>query len=190
MAPGYPINLNVDGQRCLVLGEGREAEQKAATLEACGALVERRQGYEEGTLSGYFLVVAAGLEKETNARLAAECSQARVLFNCLDDPPNCRFTFPSVLRRGELTLALSTGGACPALAVRLREEFEQRLGEEYGAFLELARAERDDLARKVPAFGTRKALWYRLVDSDILELLREGEEEQARARWREIVEGR
>jgi len=187
MAAGYAVNLNVEGRRVLVLGSGEEAERKAAGLAECGARVERLERYEPGCATGFFLVVAAGLGAAENALLFDECERERVLVNCLDDPPHCRFTFPSLVRRGALQIAISTEGRCPALAVRLRERLERELGPEYAEFLDLAQAERAALAARVPAFAERKRIWYELVDSEVLELLRQGDRAAALALWRTIA---
>jgi len=189
MAAGFAVNLNVEGRRALVVGSGEEAERKAASLAECGARVERRATYAPGCAAGFFLVIAAGLSRAENAQLFEEGERERVLVNCLDDPPHCRFTFPSVLRRGALQIAISTAGRCPALAVRLRERLERELGPEYAEFLDLALAEREPLAARVAAFGARKRIWYELVDSDVLALLRQGDRAAALAVWRSIAGG-
>ena len=84
------------------------------------------------------------------------------------------------MRKGDLTIAISTSGKAPALAVRLRERLQRELGSEYERFLELAGELREPLARNVPDFETRKALWYELVDSEILDALARGDETSAR----------
>lgn len=165
MPQGYPIIVDVTGARVLVLGEGREADEKSAALEACGAIVERRTHYAPGMLSGYLLIVAASPDRSPNAEIFAEAERLGVLVNSIDDPPHCRFTFASIVRRGELLIAISTAGACPALAVRLREQLERDLGPEYEQFLVLARTIREELAAAVPDFQRRKAIWYALVDA-------------------------
>ncbi|MBI5085669.1 MAG: bifunctional precorrin-2 dehydrogenase/sirohydrochlorin ferrochelatase [Acidobacteria bacterium] len=179
MDSGFPITLDLRGKRCLVLGTGEAADGKALALEACGASVFRLPEYRPGCLEGFFLAVAAGLDRSPNAEIFVEGERSGVLVNCVDDPPHCRFIFPALLRRGELTVAVSTGGACPALAVRLRERMEREFGPEYGEFLELARSLREPLARSVPEFDQRRRLWYALVDSEILGLLRDGRREEA-----------
>lgn len=179
MDSGFPLTLDLRGKRCLVLGTDAASGEKAEALEACGAAVTRLPVYEPGRLEGFFLAVAAGPDRSRNAEIFAEGERAGVLVNCMDDPPHCRFIFPAVVRRGELTVAVSTGGACPALAVRLREMLEAELGPEYGEFLELARSLREPLARSVPEFDERRRLWYALVDSGILELLGDGRREEA-----------
>lgn len=86
-----------------------------------------------------------------------------------------------------MAVAISTGGKAPVLAVRLRQRLERELGEEHGRFLEIAGRLRAPLARRWPDFETRRALWYQLIDSDILHLLRRGEEAKALARCEEIL---
>lgn len=189
MAGGFPIVLDVAGRRCLVMGTGREAEEKARALEECGARVERRGSYEAGCLEGFFLAVAAGPDRSRNGEIFAEGERAGVLVNCMDDPERCRFIFPSVVRQGGLSVAVSTGGACPALAVRLKEKLERELGAEYAELLELARASRAELAQMVPEFVERRRRWYALVDSEALELLRQGRGEEARRLLRAILFG-
>lgn len=189
MMGGFPIVLDVAGRRCLVIGTGREADEKAAALEECGALLERREHYTPGMLGGYFLAVAAGPDRSRNAEIFAEGERAGVMVNCLDDPGHCRFIFPSILRQGELSVAVSTGGACPALAVRLKERLQRELGPEHAEFLEMARASRAELAQKVPEFAERRRRWYALVDSEALDLLRQGRGEEARSLLRAILFG-
>lgn len=176
MAAGYPVFLNVDQLRCLVIGTGREAEEKSAALTDCGAQVERHEAYTPGSLAGFSLVISAGPDRSQNAAIFAEAESLGILVNCLDDPPHCRFTFASVLRQGDLVIAISTSGACPALAVRLRERLQSQLGPEYAEFLSIARNLRQSLAEAIPDFQQRKQLWYALVDSDLIEQLRQGDQ--------------
>lgn len=187
MSEGYPVVLRLAGKRCVVFGTGHEAEQKAAGLRAAGASVARAAAYDEALLDGAFLVVAAGPDRKDNARIFAACEQRSILVDCLDDPPHCRFTYPSVHRQGGLLIAVSTSGSCPALAVRLRERLEREYGGEYARFLELCRDLRGRLAARFPDFAVRKAVWYRIVDSPALALLRQGRDQDARAAVEEIL---
>jgi len=91
------------------------------------------------------------------------------------------------VRRGDLAVAISTSGKAPALAVRLRQQLEQTLGDEHARFLQLVGALRKPLAARYPDFETRKALWYQLVDSDVIDLLRRGDEHSAQQRVAEIT---
>ena len=204
----YPVLLDLAGRRSVVVGGGTIAEGKVGALVAAGARVtviapaltptlaaQHRagrfahvaRGYEPGDLSGAFLVIGATDDPEVNHAVHAEAVTVGALINVVDDVPYCGFILPSVLRRGDLTVAVSTAGHAPALAVRIRERLERELGDEYGRFLELAAELRAPLARAVPEFQHRKAIWYRLVDSDVLTLLRAGQDQRARARLAEIA---
>lgn len=179
MPQGYPLILNLCGKKCVVIGEGAEADAKAEGLGAAGAEVLRSAGWHEELLEDAFLVVAAGPGREANNAIYEACERRGVLVNCLDDPDRCRFTYPSVHRQGDLILAVSTSGSCPALAVRLRERFEREFGEEYAVFLKICRSLRERLAGAGLSFGERKSIWYSIVDSPALDLLRDGRREEA-----------
>lgn len=180
MQRGYHIVVDLDAQPCLVIGAGEEAERKAAELAACGARVARLGQYTPGCLQGFFLVIQASPDRSCNPSVYEEAARCGTLLNCVDDPAHCRFLSPSVLRRGDLSIAVSTAGACPALAVRLKERLSSQVGPEYGAFLELAREARPGLSRRVPDFAERRRRWYALVDSPVLGLLRAGDLRGAR----------
>lgn len=184
----YPITLSVEGRVCLVVGEGEEAERKAQQLEAAGACVRRAAAYAPGLLDGVFLAVLAGQGREVNARVFAEAESRGVLTNCLDDPPHCHFAFPSIHRQGDLTVAVSTNGACPALAVRIRETLGRSYGPEYAKFLEICRGVRRRITESIPDFARRKALWYRIVESPAIGLLQQGRDEEAGETVRALIE--
>lgn len=208
MRQGYPVILDLEGLPCVVIGGGPLAEEKTATLLAAGAQVTvvapsltpnlrssaeqnklrwLARPVEAGDLRGAFLAIAADEDRSRNTELAAEAERERVLFNALDDPPNCRFIFPSVYRQGALTVAISTTGLAPALAVRIRERLSAEFGKEYAAFLDLATQWRERIAATVPDPERRKALWYRLVDSEILQLLRDSKPDAAQRLFEDLV---
>ena len=91
-----------------------------------------------------------------------------ILCNCVDDPENCRFSFGSLHRQGDLTIAISTNGWAPAVAVRLKEWLQREIGPEYAAFLRMLKDVRPQITTQIPDFAARRDLWYRIVDSDIL----------------------
>jgi len=184
----YPVFLDLRGRSCLVIGSGPLAEEKVQGLTAAGAVVTHRQsGYEEGDLDGMVLAIVCGQPPEVADAVWLEAQRRNVLINTVDDLPRCGFLAPAVVRRGDLAVAISTNGKAPALAVRLRQRLEGELGEEYGRFLSLAGTVRAPLAARRPDFHERRELWYRLVDSDVLDLLRQGNEEAARLRFKEIL---
>jgi siroheme synthase-like protein len=144
--------------------------------------------YRPGDLEGAWLVVSAPEDLRVNARVWEEAQARKVWMNAVDDPQHCSFLAPAVHRQGDLVVAVCTSGKAPALAVRLRDRFASQLGPEYAAFLELAGQLRGELARRVPEFDRRRDLWYRIVDSGVLEDLRAGQPERARDRVRQLVE--
>jgi siroheme synthase-like protein len=156
-------------------------------LERGGRLQLRRRGYRDGDLAGAFLAIAAGDDEEEREAVWREASRRGLPLNSIDDPRRCSFIAGAVVRRGALTIAVSTTGRAPALAVRLRQWLEGKLGAELGRFLDLAATVRAPLARRHPELALRRELWYRLVDSDALELLRRGDDAGARRRFEEIL---
>ncbi|MGE5232377.1 MAG: uroporphyrinogen-III C-methyltransferase [Deltaproteobacteria bacterium] len=208
MSGYYPVLLDLRGRRAVVVGGGAVAEAKVGPLVDAGAAVtivapsltpglalRVREGgvahlpraYLPGDLEGAWIVIAATDDPDTNHVVHAEAESRGILANVVDDPPYCGFILPSILRRGELVVAVSTSGNAPALAVRIRERIERELGEEYARFLALAGSLRRPLAERYPDFQIRKRLWYRLVDSDVLALLRAGDEPRARERLAELT---
>ena len=208
MRYGYPVFLDLEGQPCVVFGGNGMAEEKARGLVEAGARLtvvsaELDPGfgpliasahcqwiardYQPGDLRGCFLAVSAG-DRHYNAAIWAEGQRENVIVNCLDDPPHCRYIYPSIHRQGDLVVALSTTGRCPALAVRLRQRLADQLGAEYSTFLEIVSKFRDRLTAMVPDFATRKAIWYQLVDSSAIELLRHGKRPQAEAALESILQ--
>jgi siroheme synthase-like protein len=204
----YPVFLDLRGRPCVVVGGGPVAEGKVLGLLEAGARVtivapeltsglaalarEGRvahvpRGYRPGDLAGAFLAIGGTDDRSVNAQVWEEAAARGVLLNLVDDPPRCGFIAPAVLRRGDLAVAVTTGGKAPALAVRLRERLERELGSEHARFLEIAGEIRGSLTRRVPDFEQRRALWYRLVDSDVLDLLRRGDDAGARGRAAEIT---
>ena len=198
----YPVFLHLAGRRCVVVGgavaEGKLPGLLAAdavvtiiaprltpeleALRAAGRLLHCARPYAPGDLAGAQLVISATNDRSVNAAVWAEANARGIWVNVVDDPPHCSFIAPSIARRGDLTVAVSTAGKAPALAVRVREQIERLLGDEHARFLELAGELRRPLAERHPSFEQRKRLWYALVDSDVLALLRDGDEAGARAR--------
>lgn len=202
----YPIFLDLTGKKCLVTGEGYEVAGKVRALIESGALVTYvnpraepairelassgalrwlERDFEPGDLTGCFLVIT---DREDNAAIFRLAEKQNILCNAVDDPEYCRFSFGSVHRQGELSIAISTNGWAPAVAVRLRERLQREIGPEYAAFLALLKAVRPEIADRIPDFSTRRNLWYRIVDSDALEALRGGEPAVAANIVRSLIE--
>ena len=119
----FPVSLEVTGRRCVVFGAGPLAQARAtALLEAGASVTVIARPHEDGDLAGVFLAVAATGDPAENARIFAEAEREGVLLNAVDDPAHCHFAVPAVLRRGDLTVTVSTGGRAPGYARRLRDE--------------------------------------------------------------------
>jgi precorrin-2 dehydrogenase / sirohydrochlorin ferrochelatase len=204
----YPIYVQLNEQPCVVIGGGKIAEGKVDGLLAANAkvkiispeltphlhdLVKQNQveyaarNYQVGDLTGAFMVICATDQTHINHQVWQEASANQQLVNVVDDTPRCNFIAPAILRKGDLNIAISTGGKAPALAVRLKERLQEEIGPQYERFLELSGQLREPLARHIPDFETRKKLWYELVDSDILELLSQDNEPAALDLISEVV---
>ncbi len=206
---GYPVFLiGLDRRRCVVVGGDGEAQRKVEGLLECDARVTviaaratdrihalaaldeltwLERDYRSGDLEGALLVIVAEREPQLRARIRDDARAAGALVNVMDDAEHCDFIAGSVVRRGALTVAISTSGSAPAMAVRLRQRLERELGPELGEFLELMASVRDRVARRHSDFRRRRALWYRLVDSDVLEHLRQGRREVALERLESLL---
>ena len=197
----YPIFVEMKDRPCLVIGGGREAQRKVNGLLAAGARITvvapkltrslqqllaagdiecLQREYEEGDVEGYEVVMVATDDGAINAEVAAEGKRRRVWVNAADDPTNCDFILPAVIRRGAITLAASTGGASPALARRLREELEAYLTEEMPALADLLREVRGDLGSR--GIKPDAELWQEAIDEQLRVLLAQRKYRQAKAR--------
>lgn len=148
------------------------AEEDAFGLEALereGKIRWLKRAYREGDLEGYFLVISHPKDKAIHPRVKAEADRRGVFLVAVDDPQNASAILPAVLRRGELLVALSTSGAAPALAVRLKERLAGLFPEAYGELVAFLRTLRPRIAQ-IPSFEERKRLWYRIVDQALEEL--------------------
>jgi siroheme synthase-like protein len=201
----YPIFLDLSGKKCLVVGEGPEiagklrslvdvaakvtyvnpsAEPAIEALAAGGLISWERRAFEQHDLDGCVLAIADGEDNTEIFRLAEE---RQVLMNAVDDPEHCRFSFGSVHRQGDLTIAISTNGVAPALAVRLRERLERQIGAEYAELLQMLKEVRAEIGTRIADFSARRALWYRIIDSDILDKLRAGQRDEAERALRSML---
>lgn len=180
----FPAFLDLRGRSCLVVGAGGIAQQKIASLLASGSEVHvvapcasaeiqrldsdqrlhwTRRTFLPSDLHGVFLVVAATDDRRVNAEVFREADSRRVLCNAVDDPEHCHFQYPAVVRRGELQIAISTGGRSPALAQRLRKELEAQFGAEYGPWLEWLGRVRQLLFHRNVEQQQRKTVLHRIV---------------------------
>jgi precorrin-2 dehydrogenase/sirohydrochlorin ferrochelatase len=194
----YPVNLVLDGRPCLVVGGGRIALRKVEGLLACGARVRvvapridadlrdlagvtvDERPWRPGDMAGAWLVIAATDDPAVNAAVFDAGQRAGIWVNGADDPANCSFTLPSVVRRGDLQVAVSTGGRSPALSSWLRRRLEAEIGPEYGVLLDILATEREGL--KAAGRSTEGLDWNSALDSDMLDLIRTGDLTHARER--------
>lgn len=204
----YPVFLDLRDRRAVIVGGGEAALGRArrlveagarvtviaphldaglADLATSGAVHHVARDFQAGDLEGAWLVVTEQLPRAAAAAIYREAEQRRVFCCVEDDLDHVSYIHPSVVRRGDLAVAISTAGSAPVLAVRLRQELEERLGPHHTRFLELAAAVREPLARRTPEFAERRRRWYRLIDSDVLDLLARGDEGGARDRFRQIL---
>ncbi|MDZ4278959.1 MAG: bifunctional precorrin-2 dehydrogenase/sirohydrochlorin ferrochelatase, partial [Dehalococcoidia bacterium] len=197
----YPVFLDLRGRSCLVIGGGKEAQRKVEGLLAAEGRVtvvspaltdglqqlleaERiewvQREYRDGDVEGYDVCMVATDDGAVNAQVAAEGKRRRVWVNAADDPGNCDFILPAVIRRGTITVAASTGGASPALARRLREELEAYLTEEMPALAELLKEVRADLRSR--GIMPDPEVWQDAIDEELRVLLAQRKQRQAKAR--------
>ena len=197
----FPVFLDVRRKKCVVIGGGQVAFRKIRTLLDCGASVTVispvlhpdlselankksiqviRRSYKSRDLKGAFIVIAATGTKETNRKVAKEAGRVGALVNVVDDPEPSDFIVPSVVRRGDLTIAISTGGMSPALARKIRTRLEDSFGEEYALLVSLVEEVRSTLRRKGIRVNAER--WQNALDLDFLaQLLRTGQKDKAKA---------
>jgi precorrin-2 dehydrogenase / sirohydrochlorin ferrochelatase len=197
--PLYIACLLLKGRRCLVVGGGEVGLEKVEGLLACGAdvtlvapdavpeLVEyaaegsirwERREYRSSDLEGCLVAIAATSITEVNVAVHDDAERRPMLVNVVDVPPLCNFILPAIVRTGPLAIAISTSGASPALAKRLKREISQEFGEPYARLAMLLNDERGWAKATLPTYQDRKQFFESIVngDPDPVELLREGEE--------------
>jgi len=204
----YPVYLNLKDKKCLVVGGGKVAERKVNSLLDCGArvyvvsprLTEQltmaaaegritsvRRNYTATDLEDAFLVIGATDNHKINSRVADDCSERNILVNIVDSQAGCNFIVPAVVRQGPLCISISTEGKSPMLARKIREDLESAFGPEYSEFLDLMGNVREHIIRSVPEADRRREMFYRLVYSDIIDLLRVGQHEKVKERITHVL---
>lgn len=196
----YPIFLDLRDRPVIVIGGGEVALRKVAGLLDAGANVTvvspylhpnlvalLGQGrithvssqYRRGDLEGYALAFVATDDPSVNASVASEGRERGVWVNAVDDPKHCDFIAPSVIQRGDLVVAISSGGGSPAATRKIREELEGFLGEEYALLLDIASEVRAELREK--GVSTDAEAWNRALAGEFRRLLRNGKRDEAKA---------
>jgi precorrin-2 dehydrogenase len=199
----YPVALDLTERSCVVVGGGVIAERRVAALLESGARVTLvspsltvalaslaeagrirhvARSFEHGDLAGAVLVLAAVEDPSISAAVAAEARERGIWVNAADDPANCDFILPGLVRRGVLTVAVGSGGASPALIRVLREHLDATLGAEWAALGELASRARLEL--RAAGRAASAEAWRRALAADVRALLAQGRIGDARDRLR------
>ena len=203
----YQVGLDLRDRHCLVVGGAAVAQRKVEGLLEAGAIVTvvapeclpmpegvsvARRLFVDDDLVDVDFAVAATADRELNARIARLARGRGIWVNVADDPQAGTVILPAVLRRGALQIAISTGGASPALARRLRERLQDEFGSEYGELVALLGELRAEWEPRAIAAGVpqaaRRAAWHAVLDQPLIELLSVGRHDEAKARAREELE--
>jgi precorrin-2 dehydrogenase/sirohydrochlorin ferrochelatase len=192
----YPAFLNLNKRPVIVVGGGQVAERKIKGLIRAGAdltviapqatkaiqglaskkrLRLLKRPFKKGDLKGFPLAVCACGSEDTNSEVFKEARKGGVLLNMVDRPELCDFIVPSVVRRGELLIAISSSGRFPYISKAIRKEIEQRFGKEYARFMRILGAIRDKLLKDRGKYGKKDEIFKGLLNSRVPEWLRRGE---------------
>jgi siroheme synthase-like protein len=202
VGPSYPVNLVLAGRRCLVVGGGAVAARKVEGLLDAGAIVHvlapevgasirtfgdegravtfEERAYRPGDVDGYWLAITATDDRATNRQVFEDGEAHRVWVNSADDPANCHFTLPSLIRQGSLLVTFGTGGRSPAVATWLRRRFATEFGPEYVTLIDLLAEERERI--RASGRSSEGLDWQGALDSGMLDLIREGDLAEAKER--------
>ena len=197
----YPLFADLRGRRCLVVGGGPIAQRKASTLLRFGARVTvisptatprlvalARQGklrhvaraFRAADVRGAWLVYAATDDQAVNRLVFRSASRLRIFTNVVDQKPLCSCIAPAIFKRGPLTVAVSTGGASPSMAKKLRHELDRTIGPEYVPMLRLLANLRGIAKRRLPKYQDRKRYFDQLVHGRVFGLTKVGKQGEAR----------
>lgn len=210
MSAYYPVFLDVRNRKCVVIGGGNVGEEKARKLLECearvvvispevnaavrelaeaGKVTWLPRAYQPGDLEGAFLAIAATDSNQVNRQIAAEAEQRNVLLNVVDVTHLCTFMAPAVARRGDVTIAVSTSGASPALARKFREELSRSRILEYADLAPLLADVRKELRRMGVRVDTDH--WQKCITQELLDMVQAGRYEDARkALMSDLLEGK
>ena len=190
----YPVNLDIRGRRCLVVGGGRVGTRKVDTLLLCGAAVTmvspevspavrqlaaekavilKQRPYRSSDVEGMFLVIGATDDETLNRQINADAERRNLLCNIADRPEICNFILPAIVRRGDFVMAISTAGKSPAFAKHIRRRLEAQFGTEYGVLLDLMGAIRTKLLTEAHEPEVHKPLFEQLIAADLLGLIKD-----------------
>ena len=197
----YPLFADLQGRRCLVIGGGAVAQRKVTTLLGYGAEIilisptatrrlmdYARQGrirhiqraFRPEDLKGVWLVYASTDDERINALVFRSATKRRIFTNVVDQPSLCSFIAPAILRRDPLAIAVSTGGASPTIAKRIRSQLRRTVGVEYPRLLRLLASLREPAKHRLPTYQDRKRYFERLLEGRVPALVRAGRTQAAR----------
>jgi len=192
----YPVNLDIKGRKCLVIGGGEVGTRKVKSLLECMASVtvvspaasEKllklsgldmitliKRSYVESDLEGMFLVICATDDEKLNRQVSRDAEKLNMLCNIADRPEACNFILPSVVKRGDLVISISTSGKSPAYAKKLRKDLEKQYGEEYGILIRMMGAIRSRLLREQHEPEAHKHIFEELIEKDLLNMIRDND---------------
>ena len=204
----YPVHLDIAGRNCLVVGGGSVASRKVSTLLKCSATVTvvspkvcdrldqlaaegairlNKRPYRSTDLDGMFLVIGATDDEDVNRRISQDAEARRMLCNIADRPEVCNFILPSIVRRGDLIVTISTSGSSPAFAKKMRQSLESQFGEEYADFLRLMAAVRKRLLSQAHAPEAHKPIFEALINSELIDWLRDRKTENIDSLLRSVL---
>jgi precorrin-2 dehydrogenase/sirohydrochlorin ferrochelatase len=196
----YPILVDLEGRKVLVVGGGSVARRKIETLLKCSARVvlvsmdlnPALRGYvdagkveylgrefNEGHMDNVFMVIAATDDAELNHRISRAAEEKNILVNAVDQPVDCNFIVPSIVKRGDLLIAISTSGKSPAFAKRIRKELTDQLGIEYEYFLRLMGRIRKEVLSLGYSQDKNSRIFHEIVDSSVIEAIKKED-------WQEV----
>ena len=194
----YPVFMDIKDKNCLVVGGGKVGMRKAATLEKCQAnvtvvsrifshehdsiettsIVFKKKEYEKKDIKGMFFVFAATADAKLNQEIKNDAAKMNILCNIADSPDKSDFILPSIVDRGDLTIAISTSGSSPAMAKKIREDLEHCFGFEYAHFLTLMANVRNKLLLSEHDPDGHKQIFHTLIEKGVLELIKDKDEKK------------
>ncbi len=204
----YPVFLDIKGKRCCVIGGGKVAERKVFSLLESGAFVtvispkmteglkalkyingfkSLKRKYKRGDLADSALVISASSSNRVNAEVSAEAGELGIQVNIVDDPAKCSFIVPSVVDRDPLLIAISTSGASPMVARKLRKTLEEAVGPEYALFVRLVGTVRNKLLKEGVKSAKKVAVLSDLIDSPLPDWIALGAKREANAYLRKLL---
>ncbi|MCR4436331.1 MAG: bifunctional precorrin-2 dehydrogenase/sirohydrochlorin ferrochelatase [Clostridiales bacterium] len=187
--PLFPLFIDLKGKKCVIVGGGRVATRKIESLvgfeaeitvvspEITGRIQELekdkklctvRRGFEEGDLEGAFMAIAAASDRQVNQRVYGEAVKRNIHVNVADDPQKCTFVFPSLVKRNDLVVGISTSRSYPALSKKIRQKIEEVLPGTYGERLEILKDSRIRAEKEVRDIEVRKKLLDRILEEVLL----------------------